>query len=390
MLRLGVRNARRRSGRSLLTIGLAASATFLVVGLAAFRMAPDSGGRDSSSGGFTLYAEAAVSMPYSLDSPEERDPLQLSDEARAALAEVDLCSLRLRSGDPTSCTNLYQASKPRVLGASRALIERGGFRFAGVLDAAARDNPWRLLEEPLPDDAIPVIGDEAAVRWQLHAGLGRDIMLTDERGVERRLRFVALLSGSPLQDELIVSDASFLRLFPTQGGRAFFLIDAPAERQAPITENLERDLASFGLDVRTVAQRMRGYLAVQNTYITTFQTLGGFGLAMGAVGLVALSLRNVFERRRELALLRAVGYGPAQLTGLLVAENAFLIGTGLGVGLLAALVAVAPAAPERPAAIPWATLGLTLAGVGLIGVGAGAWATRAALRAPIVAALRSD
>ena len=63
-----------------------------------------------------------------------------------------------------SCLNLYQARRPSVLGVPKAMIERGGFAWAASA-AKSRDeleNPWRLLEKPLPADAdgvrpIPVI-----------------------------------------------------------------------------------------------------------------------------------------------------------------------------------------------------------------------------------------
>ena len=34
---------------------------------------------------------------------------------------------------------------------------------------------------------------------------------------------------------------------------------------------------------------------MQNTYLSTFQSLGGLGLLLGTIGLAALQLRNVLE-----------------------------------------------------------------------------------------------
>jgi len=45
---------------------------------------------------------------------------------------------------------------------------------------------------------VAAIGDEAAVKWQLHLDLGKDQIVLDEGGRETRLRFVALLQGSVL------------------------------------------------------------------------------------------------------------------------------------------------------------------------------------------------
>ena len=71
---------------------------------------------------------------------------------------------------------------------------------------------------------------------------------------------------------------------------------------------LEKDLETFGFDAVTAAERLEAFHRVENTYLSTFQSLGGLGLISGTIGLAAVMFRNVLERRRELALLRAVGY----------------------------------------------------------------------------------
>ncbi len=99
----------------------------------------------------------------------------------------------------------------------------------------------------------------------------------------------------------------------------------------------------------------------------------------------------MLERRRELALLRAVGYGRGHLFAIILSENAVLLGWGLAAGALSALVAVAPAALERGARLPITTGGwLLLLAVLAAGLVSSIIATRAALRAPLVGALRAE
>ena len=75
-----------------------------------------------------------------------------------------------------------------------------------------------------------------------------------------------------------------------------------------MTAALESRLADFGFDAEPAAARLAAFHRVENTYIATFQTLGALGLLLGTLGLGAVLVRNAFEQRRELALLRAVGY----------------------------------------------------------------------------------
>ena len=75
-----------------------------------------------------------------------------------------------------------------------------------------------------------------------------------------------------------------------------------------MSATIEDALVDFGADATGTAERLAEFHRVENTYLSTFQTLGGLGLLLGTVGLATVLLRNVLERRRELALLGAVGY----------------------------------------------------------------------------------
>ena len=144
-----------------------------------------------------------------------------------------------------------------------------------------------------------------------------------------RLRLVAALQASLFQSELIVSEEAFLRVFPAESGYRFFLIQAPPARAAAVTTLLESRLADDGFDVSSTAERLAAYFAVENAYLSTFQALGGLGLLLGTVGLGAVLLRNAFERRRELALARAIGFGRGALRTVVLAENLLLLLAGL-------------------------------------------------------------
>ncbi|MFQ5494591.1 MAG: ABC transporter permease, partial [Phycisphaerae bacterium] len=393
-IRLGARHARRRPGRSVLTTAMIASATFLVSSLEAFHLdvGTDPGDRHSGTGGFCLYAESSVPLPFDLNTPEGRESLNIRAEARALLSDVNVLPYRLRPGDESSCLNLYRPTRPRILGAPEAAIARGGFTFSTTLAETdtEKENPWLLLSGDLGDNVIPVIGDEAAVKWQLHLGLGKELTVTAESGAKRRLRFVALLKGSVLQDELIIAESHFVQLFPSITGHAFFLIDTPPATADNVEPALERELAPFGFDIRSTTRRLADYLAVQNTYLSTFQTLGGFGLILGTVGLAAVLLRNVLERRGELALMRALGFSRAALGWIVFSENASLLLMGLATGVASAALAVAPHVIARPAALPWTSLGFTLGLVSLTGLVAVGAATALSLRGPLLPALRSE
>jgi ABC-type lipoprotein release transport system permease subunit len=391
--RLGVRNAARHPVRSLLTAGLLASAAFLIVAVESFHRDPgaDFFTQKGGSGGFTLLAETDVPVYENLATPEGRDKLDFSDQDSAALNDVPIFAFRLRAGEDASCVNLYQPRRPRLLGVPHGLVERGGFHFQETAaDPHGAGNPWQLLEQPRDDGVVPVFGEANTVQWMLKSGLGQNVQVPDEGGNPVTLRFVGILKDSVFQGELLMSEANFLRLYPRQEGYQFFLAAAPPDRAGAVRDALERGLAGEGVAVQSTEQRVAAALAVENTYLATFQALGGLGLLLGALGLAVVLLRSVWERRGELALLRALGYRRLALAWLVLAENGFLLALGLAVGTLTALIAVAPPLLAGGGGVPWLRLLGLLGLVLVVGLAAAAVAVASTVRAPLLPALRRE
>lgn len=400
--RLAVRNTARHRGRTLLAVGLVAAAVYLIVAISAFRLEPprEATDRTTGTGGFTLVAESDQPIYENMaDALADRG----TNAEQQLLGETHIVPARLRAGDDASCLNLYQAQQPRLLGVPQEFIDRGGFAWSDSLaqSAAERENPWRLLDNDygqMPDGRpiVPVVIDAATAQYSLHLrGVGAMYELSrhpttgDSQDTVPCL-VVGLLKNSMLQGSLITSEARLLRQFPETTGYQFFFVDAPPVNAQLIETALERVFGDSGLDAQSATERLASYLVVQNTYLSTFQSLGGLGLLLGTLGLAVVELRNVFERRAELALMRAVGFRRRWLGTLVMAENLALLAFGMAIGLAAALIAVAPHIARRDAAVPWGSLTVMLGLIALVGAVAGLAAVRSAMRAPVIAALRGD
>jgi len=223
-----------------------------------------------------------------------------------------------------------------------------------------------------------------------HLGLGQDLVVRDDHGREVKLRLVGLFGGSLFQSEIIIAERFFVRHFPSRSGYSYFLIDAPPERTGAVRQELESTLRPFGFDAASIADKLAAYHAVQNTYLSTFQTLGGLGLLLGTLGLGVVLVRNIIERRGELATLRAFGFRRTRLALLVLTENAFLLLLGVALGSGSALVAVAPHLLQVGARFPWLSLIATIGAVVPIGMLASLAAVRQTLRAPLLPALKAE
>jgi ABC-type antimicrobial peptide transport system permease subunit len=395
LVKLAVRSAARHPGRSTLTIGLIATSSFLIVAMSAFQLQPTVTG----TGGFALVGESSQPLLGDLNDPATREELLGPDAAQWDGTRV--FALRVRAGDDASCGNLYRATQPRILGVPPALVAHWDspsavplpFSAAAAERPADRSNPWHLLaDEPTPSEApIPVIIDQETAMYslRLYGGIG-ELVTFQYDGRPITFRVVGLLRLSILHGNLLISEADFRRLFPAVSGYRYFLIDTPRERAAAVQGVLEDRLGDLGFDATDSLRILAGLMALQNTYLRTFQSLGALGLLLGTFGLAAVQLRSVLERRGEMGILRAAGFRRRRLAGLVLLENVLLLLAGLVTGVLAAGLAVLPQLAGRGAAVPWQSLTLMLLVILLAGVAAGAWATRLTLRVPVLAALREE
>ena len=73
--------------------------------------------------------------------------------------------------------------------------------------------------------------------------------------------------------------------------------------------------------------------------------VSGFVVGAGLLGMMTVILAGLNERRREMALLRAIGARPREIFGLLVAEAGLLAGTGVLLGAALGMGALAVARP---------------------------------------------
>jgi ABC-type lipoprotein release transport system permease subunit len=412
---LGVRGCARQRKRSLATVALLASGSFLIIAVEANKLdaRQDGGARSSGTGGFALIGESAFPVMQDLNTKAGRDFFGLS---QASLNQVEFVQMRVRDGDDASCLNLNRALTPRLLGVKPELLDaRRAFTFTALADKALAQRPWTALQRRAMSqgDEIPAIGDEASIQWALGKKIGDTVDYTDEHGNPFKVRLVGAVANSILQGSLIIDETEFVKRFPGESGYRAFLVDLRSEDALNVAgvwwfsdttrsffsrSNatlrvggiLMKALQDRGLELTPAADRLNAFNAVQNTYLNTFQMLGALGLLLGSAGLGVVVLRNVLERRGELAVLLAVGFRPRALRRLVLWEHGALQALGLLLGILAACLAVLPVLLSPGAQISFgplaAALGLVLAS-GILWTWA---AARVALRGDLIEALREE
>lgn len=367
---LGWRTTARRRGRSLATVTMLACGTFLLVAINAFRHDPGHA-PESATLGYELFATTALPVYHDLNSPTGRDHFGLTERE---MRGVTITPMRLLEGDDASCLNLNRPQAPPLLGVSPA-------RFNHPLAAVLRESGGAELS---------ALVDDAVAQWVIKKKVGDMLPYINDKGQDVAVRIVGLLPKTIMQGYLLVDETRFIEHFPDHQGYRVFLIDAPPDRVEEVRKAMDFALADVGFVSQTTAERLAAFNAVENTYLSIFGILGGLGVLVGCFGLGLVVLRNVLERRAELAAMTAMGFRAADLRRLLLAEHWALIVMGLACGLVSALVAIAPSLRTAGRGLPYRTLLVTL---GAIAVAALAWtaiAAALALRGRLTRSLRSE
>ena len=391
---MGIRNAARRPGRSLAVVGVIACGCFLVFAVSSMRqdLAASAPLRSSGTGGFSLFGETTLPMADALETERGRRAFGLDREGPLDLAAF--VSIRVRDGDDASCFNLNRAQSPRLLGVDPAAFsERRAF-----MQSRGSDEPWSLLDSELPEGVVPgLAGDANTATWNLGKKVGPEsggeIAYRDERGDLFRVRLVGALPMplSVFQGTVLITKSDFETRYPSEAGYRMFLVDLPAKADpVAASQLLARKLGRWGVGVTTTLSRLLEFHGVERTYLGMFLVLGGLGVVLGTVGLAIVVLRNVLERRSELAVVRCLGFSRSQTFRVVFSEHWMLLFFGLVIGAVSALVAMIPSLAAPGVDLPGGTMAVVGLAIVLAGILSTGLAVCLSTRGDLVPALRQE
>jgi ABC-type antimicrobial peptide transport system permease subunit len=326
LARIAAASVLRQRTAALLCVGLMSAATFLLLSVTAFESGGDSRtAPPSPTGGYQLIVSTQIPLPADLQTRAGRRLLGVPDDA--VFESARFTPLLVAAGNDLSCRNMTRPAQATVVGVPMTVLNR--------LLVSRRRAPERAIAA----GSIGAAVDEESAEYILHLQLGDRLPAPM---ANRPIVIDALLSDSMFQGEALVSDGDFRIAFPGIRRPAMVLVECPESAVDSLQRLLRTGLDDFGVTVQTPAQRLAGYHAVADSYISAFQMLGALGLLVGAVGLMVVLARNVIQRRAELALLRAIGFSSRRLMEMLVIEHGLLLGGGLMLGAATSLVAMLP------------------------------------------------
>lgn len=315
------------------------------------------------AGGFDVLASSSPANPV---APEDLAEVE-------GVAEVSLLTYAFADFTPPG------ASEPQgwaLSGVDAEFVARGAPPLKEWDPAyASEDEAWQaVLDDPdlIVADAFFLQGgggpQAAAV------SLGDDVTVTDPATGAEVTRTVAAVSraglafsGAMASQESVA--AAVARPLPV---RAYVSVEQGADAAA-VAERLQGTFVVNGLE----SESFRG-IAEENTRVNLqfFRLMQGYlalGLVVGIAGLGVIMVRAVRERRRQVGMLRSLGFQARMVRSAFLLESAFVALEGIVIGTLLAIVTSYQVVVNSDALgdfdvafrVPWVQLAL-LTGVALV------------------------
>lgn len=358
-----------------------------------------------------------------------------SPRRAAATAAPLMIGLALISAATVAVSSVSQATQTRAAGAQPAelsvtpvdyadISEDVAQRVSRLPDAAATTPTWSvsmvlgdegfLSATAVDPRTVDRVADLTVTEGSLDR-LGEGIAVTEEEARERgwrvgsrvagtvegtgsevRLPIVAIYEGPDALGPALMP----LNSLPARTSSAphaprleSVLVRAAPGRTEALKQEIQQTLDNPALLVQDRADAGREAAGALKPFLDVVSAMLSLAVLIGALGVVNTMAMAVFERVREIGVLRAIGLDRARIAAVLRLESLVisLLGAVLGVVTGTATGAVAVSGQsDVPIVLPWVRLGLFLAVAAVIGVLAALWPGRQAARVPVLRAVQAD
>ena len=240
-----------------------------------------------------------------------------------------------------------------------------------------------LQEGGGPASPLVELGDVVTV---VHPTSGAKVERTIVGLVENDFAFSGAYVSEPSIRDALGRDAATSRFYVETAEDAAASTEVAKALQARFIEN--------GVEAQTFVDLIEDFARINLQFLRLMEGYLALGLLVGIAGLGVVMVRAVRERRREVGVLRSLGFMVKQVRRAFVLESGFVALEGILVGAVLAiitasqLVATGEFGEEVVFKIPWVNLGVLTIGSLVASLLATAWPAQEASKIPPAAALR--
>jgi putative ABC transport system permease protein len=341
---------------------------------------------EEASGGWDLWVDSSPTGPLAADAiAAERGVAQVSPLVTGA-AEM-------------TTPNEKAPTAWRMTGYERSMLDRGVPALTERLDRFADD---RAAFEAVASSPDLVIADEELLQGDGPPGdatveVGDTVTVTDPAtGAGRDLVVAGLLDADWAGNGLLAGRATVIDILGERAteSRHYVEVEAGADAEVVADRLTAAHLAS-GADAHTFRGAVEDEMRQGQGFMRLLQGYLGLGLIIGTAGLGVVMVRAVRERRRQVGMLRAMGFQARVVRRAFLLEAGFVatqgIAIGMGLGLVTAYQLLGSEVFDEPVPFrtPWLELVVLVAVPALAALAAAVVPAAQAARIRPAAALRT-
>jgi putative ABC transport system permease protein len=321
--------------------------------------------RSDGTGGYLLWCENSIPVKEDLNSKSGRNIYGLDGKE---FAMMNIVQMKRTSGDDASCLNLNHVTSPPLLGTDpEDFIKKGSFSFSDAIKKNNLNNPWQFLNDNSGNHIIYGIADQTVLKWGLKIKTGDTLIMRAENGQPLKIIIAAGLRSSVFQGHVLIGLENFTKYYPSVSGNSVFLIDGERQLTDMYKVTLNDRFNNNGISIEKTTERLASFNEVTNTYLSVFGVFGAFGMITGIAGLGFVLLRNYNLRKREFALMLAIGFPFRAIKKMILSEQIKILFAGITSGVLSALVATLPSI-QRSSEVPWILLSVMILSIAATGL----------------------
>ena len=324
------------------------------------------------------------------------NPVEVSAlEARADVTEVAALH---RSGATFEAATLEGSRQWPLTGFDAALLAHGGpqlLRRAGQFKTDVE-----AFEAVADDQALAIVPENFLVTGadSPTLDLGDNFTAIGANGNRTQLTIVGIGDTDWLEAGAMVSTDVTARLLGAADvvTRAYVQVTDGMDPEA-VADELNAAFLTHGANARTFTAVAAGGAQALTSFLALLRGFLAFGLLVGIAGLAVVMVRAVRERRREIGMLRAMGFGSRLVRSAMLYEAGLIAAQGTTIGALLGLATARQMLTSSSSVagmqftVPWAALLAIVALPLLASLAATAWpAARAAAIRPAAALRTAD
>ncbi len=323
---LAFKGLRRRPTDTTLSMTIVAMVVFLIASMAvvgALQTHDVSASLEEMSGGYDIIAQSTVAVDGDL---KELEP--------DLFENVTVHQIKTVGQGGGTCSNMNARYPPRLIGLQDEMLNE--IEVPMMMDGgkgSARDH-WLALDEPLKNGNIPMIADTNTLVWIYGGTVGDVFEVTGDDGNTYKLEVIGIAGQSIFAGMFMMSVENIETIHPASATFDMFVFASEKDPEAFAIE-IEKEFATYGMDARLTEDVVRDAVSFELSYMTLFNAYLGLGAVLGMAAVGVRTTRALIRRKRELAILRAVGYKKGAVTRLVFTE---FFGLGM-IGVMAGVFA---------------------------------------------------